>query len=147
MKATRQDRVARKGVTSRWCVLKESASPGWTDLKTDPFTDVDKERHQDHSARGLGRRQDEVSCMRSTAFRAHFRNHLAWRAVREQDRQVRLHTHFAVLHRLVERFLMDGYQPQQLSTFALTLFRYQFKRESDKKEFTIGTSPRLSNVK
>ena len=25
--------------------------------------------------------------------------------------------------KLVERFLMDGYQPQQLSTFALTLFR------------------------
>ena len=29
--------------------------------------------------------------------------------------------------KLVERFLMDGYQPQQLSTFALTLFRYEFK--------------------
>ena len=29
--------------------------------------------------------------------------------------------------KLVERFLMDGYQPQQLSTFALTLFRYNFK--------------------
>jgi len=28
--------------------------------------------------------------------------------------------------KLVERFLMDGYQPQQLSTFALTLFRYNF---------------------
>ncbi|XP_019633168.1 PREDICTED: rab-like protein 2A [Branchiostoma belcheri] len=27
--------------------------------------------------------------------------------------------------KLVERFLMDGYQPQQLSTYALTLFRYQ----------------------
>jgi len=26
--------------------------------------------------------------------------------------------------RLVERFLMDGYKPQQLSTFALTLFSY-----------------------
>ncbi|XP_002739946.1 rab-like protein 2A [Saccoglossus kowalevskii] len=26
--------------------------------------------------------------------------------------------------KLVERFLMDGYQPQQLSTYALTLFRY-----------------------
>ncbi|CAH1799721.1 unnamed protein product [Owenia fusiformis] len=29
--------------------------------------------------------------------------------------------------KLVERFLMDGYQPQQLSTFALTLFRYKTK--------------------
>ncbi|XP_041453139.1 rab-like protein 2A [Lytechinus variegatus] len=29
--------------------------------------------------------------------------------------------------KLVERFLMDGYQPQQLSTFALTLFRYETK--------------------
>merc|ERR1711988_1219321 len=26
--------------------------------------------------------------------------------------------------KLVERFLMDGYQPQQLSTYALTLFRH-----------------------
>ncbi|XP_072045061.1 rab-like protein 2A [Amphiura filiformis] len=29
--------------------------------------------------------------------------------------------------KLVERFLMDGYQPQQLSTYALTLFRYDTK--------------------
>lgn len=29
--------------------------------------------------------------------------------------------------KLVERFLMDGYQPQQLSTYALTLFRYNTK--------------------
>merc|ERR1712070_33747 len=27
--------------------------------------------------------------------------------------------------KLVERFLMDGYQPQQLSTYALTLFRHE----------------------
>ncbi|XP_022290709.2 rab-like protein 2A [Crassostrea virginica] len=27
--------------------------------------------------------------------------------------------------KLVERFLMDGYKPQQLSTYALTLFNYQ----------------------
>lgn len=40
--------------------------------------------------------------------------------------------------RLVERFLMDGYQPQQLSTFALTLFRYNFKHPVDGKEFAIG---------
>eukprot|EP00996_Jenningsia_fusiforme_P004289 NODE_5103_length_718_cov_60.681614_g4736_i0.p2 GENE.NODE_5103_length_718_cov_60.681614_g4736_i0~~NODE_5103_length_718_cov_60.681614_g4736_i0.p2 ORF type:complete len:194 (-),score=35.18 NODE_5103_length_718_cov_60.681614_g4736_i0:77-658(-) len=31
--------------------------------------------------------------------------------------------------KLVERFLMDGYMPQQLSTFALTMFRYEAKRE------------------
>jgi len=30
--------------------------------------------------------------------------------------------------KLVERFLMDGYKPHQLSTFALTLFRYNFKQ-------------------
>jgi len=29
--------------------------------------------------------------------------------------------------KLVERFLMDGYQPQQLSTYALTLFKYSTK--------------------
>merc|ERR1711988_2002477 len=29
--------------------------------------------------------------------------------------------------KLVERFLMDGYQPQQLSTYALTLFRHEAK--------------------
>ena len=29
--------------------------------------------------------------------------------------------------KLVERFLMDGYKPQQLSTFALTLFKYATK--------------------
>jgi|EP00670_Eutreptiella_braarudii_P000940 Rab-like protein 2 len=31
--------------------------------------------------------------------------------------------------KLVERFLMDGYQPQQLSTYALTLFGYEAKRD------------------
>lgn len=31
--------------------------------------------------------------------------------------------------KLVERFLMDGYQHQQLSTFALTLYRYRTKLE------------------
>eukprot|EP00667_Euglena_gracilis_P025710 EG_transcript_30386 len=31
--------------------------------------------------------------------------------------------------KLVERFLMDGYQPQQLSTYALTLFRYEATRD------------------
>ncbi|EDO43734.1 predicted protein [Nematostella vectensis] len=29
--------------------------------------------------------------------------------------------------KLVERFLMDGYKPQQLSTYALTLFHYETK--------------------
>jgi len=33
--------------------------------------------------------------------------------------------------KLVERFLMDGYHPQQLSTFALTLFRYNFTHPDD----------------
>jgi hypothetical protein len=31
------------------------------------------------------------------------------------------HTH---THRLVERFLMDGYEPRQDSTYALTLYRH-----------------------
>ena len=31
--------------------------------------------------------------------------------------------------RLVERFLMDDYEPRQLSTYALTVFRYQTKKE------------------
>ncbi|XP_014663761.1 PREDICTED: rab-like protein 2A [Priapulus caudatus] len=33
--------------------------------------------------------------------------------------------------KLVERFLMDNYQPQQLSTYALTLFRYHTKLNED----------------
>lgn len=33
--------------------------------------------------------------------------------------------------KLVERFLMDGYKPQQLSTFALTLFKYSTKVAED----------------
>jgi hypothetical protein len=31
----------------------------------------------------------------------------------------------------VERFLLDGYKPQQLSTYALTLFRYPTKVENE----------------
>jgi hypothetical protein len=34
-------------------------------------------------------------------------------------------------YRLVERFLLDGYKPQQLSTYALSLFRYQTKVEEE----------------
>ncbi|GLH12361.1 hypothetical protein R5R35_011704 [Gryllus longicercus] len=33
--------------------------------------------------------------------------------------------------KLVERFLLDGYKPHQLSTYALTLFRYTTKVETD----------------
>ncbi|KAJ4444115.1 rab-like protein 2A isoform X1 [Periplaneta americana] len=33
--------------------------------------------------------------------------------------------------KLVERFLLDGYKPQQLSTYALTLFRYPTKVEDE----------------
>ena len=44
--------------------------------------------------------------------------------------------------KLVERFLMDGYQPQQLSTFALTLFRYEFKHPDGRLVlWTFGTQP------
>ena len=31
--------------------------------------------------------------------------------------------------KLVERFLMNGYEPRQLSTYALTLFRHNFQHE------------------
>lgn len=44
--------------------------------------------------------------------------------------------------KLVERFLMDGYQPQQLSTFALTLFRYNFKHPDGREvavDFWVST--------
>ena len=34
--------------------------------------------------------------------------------------------------RLVERFLLDNYKPHQLSTYALTLYRYNFKTQDDK---------------
>ncbi|XP_039253625.1 rab-like protein 2A [Styela clava] len=34
--------------------------------------------------------------------------------------------------KLVERFLMDGYKPQQLSTYALTLFKYETKLNGQK---------------
>ncbi|KXJ21587.1 rab-like protein 2A [Exaiptasia diaphana] len=37
--------------------------------------------------------------------------------------------------KLVERFLMDGYKPQQLSTYALTLFQY--KTKVDDKEVNV----------
>ncbi|PSN40106.1 Rab-like protein 2A [Blattella germanica] len=33
--------------------------------------------------------------------------------------------------KLVERFLLDGYKPQQLSTYALTLFRYPTKVDDE----------------
>ena len=38
--------------------------------------------------------------------------------------------------KLVERFLMDNYQPQQLSTYALTLFRHI--TEVDGVDVTVG---------
>ena len=31
------------------------------------------------------------------------------------------------IYRLIERFLLDDYKPHQLSTYALTLFRYKTK--------------------
>ena len=33
--------------------------------------------------------------------------------------------------KLVERFLMGKYEPRQLSTYALTLFRYDYEREGE----------------
>lgn len=39
--------------------------------------------------------------------------------------------------RLVERFLLDNYKPHQLSTYALTLYRHDFKT-ADGKAVPIG---------
>ena len=35
-------------------------------------------------------------------------------------------------HRLVDRFLIDGYKPQQLSTYALSLFRHRMTLGGEK---------------
>ena len=40
--------------------------------------------------------------------------------------------------KLVERYLMDDYNPRQLSTYALTLFRKEILLGNDKKMSTIG---------
>lgn len=42
--------------------------------------------------------------------------------------------------KLVERYLMDDYNPRQLSTYALTLFRKEILLGDDKKMSTIGVS-------
>lgn len=42
------------------------------------------------------------------------------------------------IHRLVERFLMEDYKPHQLSTYALTLFRYKTKIQQD--AVTVGNN-------
>jgi Rab-like protein 2 len=42
------------------------------------------------------------------------------------------------LYRLVERFLLDNYKPHQLSTYALTLYRYDYVDESGGKPVPIG---------
>ena len=39
--------------------------------------------------------------------------------------------HLIPLRRLIERFLMDDYKPQQQSTFALTLFHYSAMIEGE----------------
>ncbi|KAG1689106.1 Rab-like protein 2A [Nymphon striatum] len=36
-----------------------------------------------------------------------------------------------LLYLLVERFLVDGYKPQQLSTYALTLYKYKTKHDGE----------------
>jgi len=40
--------------------------------------------------------------------------------------------------KLVERFLMDGYQPQQLSTYALTLFRHDAELSIEGKKVSVS---------
>jgi Rab-like protein 2 len=39
--------------------------------------------------------------------------------------------------KLIERFLMKDYVPQQLSTYALTLYRYNYKNQEDGKDYLI----------
>ena len=39
--------------------------------------------------------------------------------------------------KLVERFLMNGYEPRQLSTYALTLFRHNYKDTESKSEVCV----------
>jgi hypothetical protein len=46
---------------------------------------------------------------------------------------------------LVERFLLDGYKPQQLSTYALSLFRYQTIVEDE--SVIVGMSVLYRHVK
>lgn len=46
------------------------------------------------------------------------------------------------VNRLVERFLLDNYKPHQLSTYALTLYRYNFKTQ-DGKGVPVGENTRL----
>lgn len=40
--------------------------------------------------------------------------------------------------RLVERFLLDNYKPHQLSTYALTLYRYNYEDETSGDKTPIG---------
>jgi Rab-like protein 2 len=39
--------------------------------------------------------------------------------------------------KLVERFLLDDYNPRQLSTYALTLFRHEHREPTSGKEYTV----------
>lgn len=42
-----------------------------------------------------------------------------------------------LINRLIERFLMDDYKAHQMSTYALTLFRY--KTQVHNKDISVGT--------
>lgn len=42
--------------------------------------------------------------------------------------------------KLVERYLMDEYNPRQLSTFALTLFRKNARLDDDGPEIKVGAA-------
>lgn len=48
-----------------------------------------------------------------------------------------LPAHICTYPRLVERYLLDNYKPHQLSTYALTLYRYDFSN-NDGKVVPIG---------
>jgi|MDTE01.1.fsa_nt_gb GTPase SAR1 family protein len=40
--------------------------------------------------------------------------------------------------KLIERYLMNEYNPRQLSTFALTLFRREIRLDGDSKDTLVG---------
>jgi GTPase SAR1 family protein len=47
--------------------------------------------------------------------------------------------------KLIERYLMNEYNPRQLSTFALTLFRREIRLDGDSKDTLVGKSTHNSH--
>jgi GTPase SAR1 family protein len=49
--------------------------------------------------------------------------------------------------KLVERFLMNNFIPRQMSTYALTVFRYQHKQQDKNNTATNNNSNNTNNTK